>query len=196
MAEAEDKCPLLRTAREEYGEAYTDHLLEQYKLYVQTADKVSDRRTSANNYLLTVNAFLITLSGLASSFGHNRAWLLVVPAAGVLVCITWLVLIRSYRTLNTAKFKVIHELEEKLPAAIFGREWNHAQRGEGRAYKPLTHIEPYIPIVFAALYIILAIYALAATPNASSLGSSHGAVVTTPDTVNAENIRQTTGVEP
>jgi len=136
------------------------------------------------------------LYGLASSFGDNRAWVFVVPAAGVLVCITWLVLIRSYRNLNTAKFKVIHELEEHLPAALFDREWNHAQRGEGKAYKPLTHIEPYIPLVFAALYFTLAVYALAAAPNASSLGSSHGAVVTTPDTVNVENITQTKAVEP
>ena len=79
-----------------------------------------------------------------------------------MVCITWLALIRSYRDLNTAKFKVIHELEQRLPAALFDCEWEHAQRGEGSAYRPLTHIEPYVPLVFAALYLILAIYAAVA----------------------------------
>ncbi len=155
---------LFRTSPEAYGAEYRQHLLEQYKLFVEAADRVSARRTSANHYLLTVNAFLVTLYGLASSFGHIQAWFLVVPAAGVLVCITWLALIRSYRNLNTAKFKVIHELEEQLPAALFDREWDHAQRGDGNAYKSLTHIEPCIPLVFAALYVILAVCALVGSP--------------------------------
>ena len=103
---------LLRISAEDYGSEYKEHLLDQYKLFVETADRVSQRRTSANNYLLTVNAFLVTLYGLASSLDSNWAWRFVVPLAGILVCVTWLVLIRSYRDLNTAKFKVIHELEE------------------------------------------------------------------------------------
>jgi len=196
MTEGGQEHGLLRVAAEEYGDAYREHLLEQYKLFVESADRVSERRTSANNYLLTVNAFLVTLYGLAASWGDNRAWVFVVPVAGVLVCVTWLVLIRSYRNLNTAKFKVVHELEEHLPAALFDREWDHAQRGEGKAYKPLTHIEPYIPLVFAALYLTLAVYALAAAPSASSISPSHGTAITTPDTVNARNIEQTKGVEP
>ena len=149
---------LWRAPQEEYGTEYKAHLLTQYKLFVETADRVSERRTSANNYLLTVNSVLVTLYGLISSFSDDRAWLVVMPVAGGLVCITWLALIRSYRNLNTAKFKVIHELEEQLPVALFDREWDLAERGEGKAYKPLTHIEPHIPLVFAALYIILAVY--------------------------------------
>ena len=159
MPSSDNQRPLMHMSPDEYGDAYRQHLMEQYKLYVETTDRVSERRTSANNYLLTVNAFLVTLYGLASSFGDNRAWHSVVPIAGILVCITWFVLIRSYRNLNTAKFKVIHELEEHLPAALFDREWDIAERGQGKAYKPLTHIEPYVPLVFAALYIILAVYA-------------------------------------
>ena len=146
---------LFRTSVEDYDPEYKQHLLDQYTLFVQSADRVSERRTSANNYLLTVNAFLVTLYGLASSFAHNQAWAVVVPIAGVLVCITWLVLIRSYRNLNTAKFKVIHELEEHLPAALFDREWDHAERGQDKAYKPLTHIEPLVPWIFVVLYATL-----------------------------------------
>lgn len=160
MENSDNKAALSRANRDDYGEKYSDHLFEQYKLYVESAERVSERRTSANNYLLTVNAFLITLYGLASQLGGNRAWQIVVPIAGVLICITWLVLIRSYRNLNSAKFKVIHELEEQLPAAPFDREWSHAQHGIGKAYRPLTHIEPYVPVVFATLYIVLVIFAV------------------------------------
>lgn len=155
---------VLSASREKYGDHYSDHLLEQYKLFVESADHISARRTSANNYLLTVNAFLVTIYGLASSLGSNLAWQFFVPVSGVLVCITWTVLIRSYRDLNTAKFKVIHELEVYLPAALFDREWELAERGEGKAYRQLTRIEPYIPLVFGALYVVLAGFALFASP--------------------------------
>jgi len=155
-----EKKPLLRVSPETYGPEYRTHLLEQYKLMVQTAERVSTTRTAANNYLLTVNAFLVTLYGLASTFGNDPVWFIVVPIAGILVCITWMVLIRSYRKLNTAKFRVIHELEEQLPAALFDREWDLADRGEGKAYRPFTHIEPYIPLVFGALYLVLVVSAV------------------------------------
>ena len=157
-----DNSPLLRVPRDEYGDAYQSHLLDQYRLYVETADRVSQRRTSANNHLLTVNVFLVTLYGLAASPGDNLAWKLVVPAAGILTCWVWSVLIRHYRNLNTAKFAVIHELEERLPAALFDREWQIAKSKEqGGVYKPLTHIEQWVPWIFAVLYVVLGIYAVA-----------------------------------
>lgn len=144
----------------DYGADYKAHLLEQYQLFVQSAENVSQCRTAANNYLLTVNAFLVTFSGLALSYGIRWFWIFLVSLAGLLVCITWLGLIQSYRNMNTAKFKVIHEFEQRLPTAPFDREWELAERGEGRAYRPLTHIEPYIPLIFGALYIVLAVSAL------------------------------------
>ena len=51
---------LIRQTKESYGESFTVALFEQYKLYVESAEKISERRVSANNYLLTVNAFLVT----------------------------------------------------------------------------------------------------------------------------------------
>src|SRR5438093_9350830 len=47
--------------------------------------------------------------------------------------------------LNTAKFKVIHELENWLPAALFRYEWESCEQRKGKAYKPITHLERFIP---------------------------------------------------
>src|SRR5713101_8512695 len=77
--------PLLRVPPDKYGDHYAHHLLEQYKLYVESAHAVSERRTSANNYLLTVNAFLVTLYGLASPVTPGYAWRFAIPVAGLLV---------------------------------------------------------------------------------------------------------------
>lgn len=152
--------PLLKVPADQYGPAYRDHLLEQYKLYVEMANHISERRTSANNFLLTVNSGLITLYGLASatlSSAQPRLWQYLIPIAGTLVCLTWLALLRSYRQLNTVKFQVIHEIEQQLPLAGFEREWHLAERGRGRTYIPVTHLEPYIPWVFVGLYILLGV---------------------------------------
>lgn len=149
---------LFRVTPESYGPSYQSHLLEQYKLYVQMANHVSERRTSANNYLITVNGFLVTLYTLAGSvraLSDKPIWLYVVPLAGLVICIAWAALIASHRNLNTVKFEVIHELEARLPAALYAHEWDVAERGKGARYLPVSHVEPAIPWTFAALYLVL-----------------------------------------
>ena len=149
---------LFRVTAESYGNSYQKHLLEQYKLYVQMANHVSERRTAANNYLITVNGFLVTLYALAGSIkalSDKPLWQYVVPLAGILISVAWAALIASHRNLNSAKFDVIHELEARLPAALYAHEWEVAERGKGSKYHPVSHIELFIPWVFAALYVVL-----------------------------------------
>ena len=131
-------------------------LFEQYKAYVDSACKVTEWRNTANNFLLAINAFLVTLYGAFSVYTKNGAWDVSVPIAGILVCVTWLALIRSYKTLNSAKFKVIHEIEQNLPEAPYTKEWEKMGKGEGD-YLPLTHIEQIIPGIFIALYLFLGV---------------------------------------
>jgi hypothetical protein len=148
---------LLRHTKETYGESFKADLFEQYKLYVESAEKISERRVSANNYLLTVNAFLVTLYGLLAASPYRGGWAVLVPVAGVLVSLTWHRIITAYRDLNTVKFKVIHELEREMPAALYDYEWQKAEEGRGKAYHPLTHLERWVPVVFIVLYVLLAI---------------------------------------
>ncbi len=152
MAQADE---LFQVNEEQYGAKYRDHLLDQYKLFVESADRVSQRRMSANNYLLTVNTFLITLYGLVSQFGANKTWQVVVPLAGVLVCTVWYALIRSYQILNRAKFEVINKLEARLPAALFECEWELAMRDKKQTYVQLSFLERFVPIIFGLLYLVL-----------------------------------------
>lgn len=155
---AQDPSPrLIHCNAEDYGGSFKTDLFEQYKLYVESAEKVSERRVSANNYLLTVNAFLVTLYGLVASSRFSTFWMILVPVAGFLVSLTWHQIITSYRDLNSVKFKVIHELEKQLPASLYSYEWFNAQEGRGDAYHPLSHLERWIPIVFMVLYILLAV---------------------------------------
>ena len=106
---------LIRNAEDIYGDRFRDHLLEQYKLYVESAQKVSEKRISASNYLLTVSSSsLLTLFGIVVT-QMTGTWLIIIPIAGLLVSLAWYSMVRSYKDLNSAKFKVIHELEETSP---------------------------------------------------------------------------------
>ena len=147
---------------EEYGPKYQDHLLEQYKLFVETSQKVSEKRQTSNNYLLTLCSSLVTLFvAFLSTFGHHR-WNVLIPIAGLFVCFIWHSLVESYKDLNTAKFRVIHEMEEQLPVALFKYEWHVCGRGKDKdKYVPLTHLERWIPWMFGVLYLALLVYALA-----------------------------------
>lgn len=137
------------------------HLLvmEQYKLYLEMTDRNSARRGGANTYFLSLNTALA--AALAVVFRDLQVgispWILT---GGVILlvteCATWLAIMRSYRLLNVAKFKVIAAFEERLPARAYTRaEWSALGEGrDWRLYLPLTHIEMWVPIMFAAMYLL------------------------------------------
>lgn len=160
MAKKREKGPppkLIQQTQERYGPSFRTDLFEQYRIYVASAEKISERRVNANNYLLTVNAFLVTLYGVAAASKYRTHWTILVPITGMLVAATWHRIITSYRDLNTVKFQVIHELEEHMPAALYRYEWDQAEYGRGKAYHPLSHLERWIPVIFMILYAVLAI---------------------------------------
>ena len=140
-----------------YEGSFKADLLEQYKLYVQSAENVSARRVASSRYLLTLNVALVALYGLQSANFGQTYWTLLVPVLGIPVSLLWHQIIKSHRDLNTVKFEVIHELEQHLPAALFDYEWQLAEHGKGKSYNPVTHIERWIPIAFVALHLVATI---------------------------------------
>ena len=159
------KLELFAVEEKDYGKDYKKHLLEQYKLYVEMADRISSRRSNANTFFLSVNTLLVTaigvLSKLESGFETlNLWWVLTTSFAGILFCWTWLSIINSYRQLNTGKFKVINTIEQKLPLAMYKAEWSYLkpERGISR-YKQLTVVEILVPKIFGGVYFGLMIMA-------------------------------------
>lgn len=132
-------------------------VLEQYKLYVEMADRVSQRRALANTFFLSLNTAVFTLLGVVwpSRPTGQPGWLLIPLVALLGECFAWYYIVRSYRQLNAAKYEVVGALEERLPASPYWRaEW--WALGEGKdphRYWPLSHIEQWIPLLFATTYI-------------------------------------------
>lgn len=153
------KDPLFSIPQESYGEKYSDHLLDQYKLFVETAEKTSSRRMDAHKYFATLNAALLSALGLTMQFGNYQSRMsarLLIALAGILTSIVWWALVKSYKNLNSAKFGVIHQIEEKLPLALFAAEWKALTSGEhGGKHRPFSEKETWLPIAFGVGYILL-----------------------------------------
>lgn len=138
-----------------HNEKWYSHLLDQYKLYVEMADRISQRRTTANSYFLSVNSAILAFVGyLTSKESTDFLWLLAV--AGGALTVLWYSIIISYRNLNTAKWNVIHEIEKRLPISPYDAEWQAVERGKNaRLYRPISHVESGVPWIFLALHLIV-----------------------------------------
>ena len=144
-------------SRDAYGETFTADLLEQYKLYVQSAEHVSARRLASSRLLLALNAGLAALYGIRPAGFDQNWWAVAVPILGIAVSLLWSRIIRSHRDLNRVKFELIHELERHLPAAPYTCEWRLAEQGRGRSYRAVTDIERWLPWTFLVLHAVLLI---------------------------------------
>jgi hypothetical protein len=133
-------------------------VLEQYKIYVEMADRVSARRGLANTFFLTLNTAIFTLIGVFWQHPAQSTRALVVVPWLVLVgqCLAWFWLLRSYRQLNSAKYAVVGALEERLPASPYwAAEWEALGHGEDPSrYWPLSHVEQVVPAFFATAYTV------------------------------------------
>lgn len=144
--------------------AHQSAILEQYRLYVEMADRVSQRRGLANTFFLTLNTAIFALVAVFwnGQLKTDEWWLIFALVAVVGQCAAWFYIVRSYRLLNAVKYQVVGALEQRLPASPFWRaEWKLLGAGkEPRKYWPLSHIEKWIPILFAGSYIAAAVAAI------------------------------------
>ncbi len=140
-------------------------LVEIYKLHAELADSVSKQRGTTNRF------YTLVLSGLAVLFfaflqrenGVPIEWLMVgFGLFGMLLASAWYIVIRSYRRLNSGKFKALHELEEKLAYPFFKREWDLLAEGrEQKTYWRLTVVETFVPTIFFVCFTALLIIGIA-----------------------------------
>lgn len=127
---------------------------EQYKMYVESAEKVSDRRANANAFFISLNTLLVSIIGYFSArLDSDLLIVLLLSGAGILTAILWYRLIISYRQLNSAKFEIIQAIEEELPAQLFKEEWNLLLKKSEQRYFTLTQTEKFVPVIFGLLYL-------------------------------------------
>jgi len=140
-----------------------EEYLQLYKLHAEFADRVSQRRERANQLYtgLLTGLMVVAIASLRlapTDEPINMVLFLGLGILGVILSSSWLIIIRSYRQLNTGKFKSLHELEKQMSYPFFTREWEFLHQGRDyRRYWKLTVVETFLPMTFflASLLLIL-----------------------------------------
>jgi len=144
---------------------YNNHIIEQYKMYVEMADRISARRNLANVFFLSLHSLCVsTICFFIEKVALiNPKWIILFPLLIVILfSLIWWWLLTSYRNLNSAKYKVIGHLEQKLPSSPYwSAEWKELGEGQDiKKYLPITALENYVPIMFTVMYLMLGLYIL------------------------------------
>ena len=142
-----------------------------FELAVEMADRVSARRATANTLFVTLHTALVAAIGLVrprrletvggsttSRLVEDNFGLVLTAVFGIVLAVTWFLLLKSYRDLNRAKFQVIDELEQDLPVPIFRREWDLLKKDPikplRKRYAELGLVEQVVPLAFIVIYVI------------------------------------------
>ena len=114
-----------------YIDTSKELLLEQYKILYASTENVSTRRQNVNNLYFGIITTIITASFLVADRISDKAQacLLLLFLTGVAYGITfyWEKLLISYQRLNSGKFVLLQELEDKLKINLSQREWDILQ---------------------------------------------------------------------
>ena len=149
-----------------------DASLEQYRIYVETVEKVTDRRAQANRFYLLLHSGILTiLSTVLTVFlsqemratfplGNQllplaiKTSLCAVSVLGMFICVLWFLTLISYKQLNRAKFKVLFEIEKRLSVRCFNLEWKLLGEGKDpKKYFEFTRVEIILPTFLFLSYL-------------------------------------------
>lgn len=122
-------------------------LLRQYELLVNSAIQITEWRQTTNSFYLTVNTTLLAVASYL--FGTSPPTVQVIGIIGFIISFLWYQNITYFRNLNSAKFKVIHTLEKKLPVQMFKLEEDIFKKEKGQY---ATQIERWTPLLFVLAY--------------------------------------------
>jgi len=134
--------------------------LELYKLFVDSAHKVSQMRLESNKFFVSLlTALLGGIAALVSTGikADRMTAVLLLAVVGWRLSKAWSNSIASYKRLNSGKFDVIHKLEEGLPHQCFAEEWAVLKE---KGHKGLTAWEDEVPKAAKWLFVVVGIASL------------------------------------
>ena len=139
-------------------------MLELYKIHTEMADRISQRRGSANNFFLVTNTTLISLvisafaySRLIKDMNHDFVLCVIfsVSIVGLANCWTWSSLIKSYKSLNSAKFKVIKNMEKIIGYKAYTAEQKRLKKTKHHKFTDIEFQVPYaLSLIYTGIFIL------------------------------------------
>lgn len=156
------------------------HSFEEFKLYYDSTEKVTDRRLDTNRWNYSICIGMLVAGAIITNWSITNPLLLWVGLAAdvvlslmaILFCTLWIEQIKDFKNLNNAKFSVLNEMASTIefdianPGMItsfcpFEKEWKkltelHALQevgGSNLIALKSSNIEYFIPKAFVALFV-------------------------------------------
>lgn len=121
--------------------------IEQYKIFVESAEKNSEKRINQNNIYLT---FSLALFSFISITKIDKLPFFILCILGTIISIIWFFTIDNYSKRNKVKFSIINEYEEKNDLNWFIEEQKRIS-----ILTNLSFLEKLLPIAFIIIYLIM-----------------------------------------
>jgi hypothetical protein len=110
---------------------------EEFKLYYESAEKVTERRLSANTWnhslcVAIVVAIAVTINWTVSHrpfFYVGLVGVIVICAMATLFCSLWMGQVDDFKLLNNAKFKVLNQMAPNI-------EFDPTRPGQAKSFCP------------------------------------------------------------
>jgi len=144
-------------------------LLEQYKIFFETAENLVTRRQNVNSFYISANTALITIGGTIFAIGSDGellsklAVILALTIPGILLNISWYGMLQSYYINNQGKMKILSMIEERLAVSLYDAEWKAMKnKFSKKKYVSFTDNEKKLPLVFSFFYALIDIICVVA----------------------------------
>lgn len=144
-------------------------LLEQYKIFSDSAEALVTRRQNMNSFYISANTALVTIGATVFALCDEKDLIsklvivMVLSVPGIMINISWRKTLQSYFINNRGKMKVLSMLEKRLPASLYDAEWKAMKnKFSSEKYVSFTDSEKKLPLIFVWLYIVADIAALIA----------------------------------
>lgn len=94
------------------GNCDRNELFQQYRMFVDSAEKISERRNHLNTFFIALHSLFI--SGLSLFKSDLFSYIIPICVFGCVLAFLWWYMLCNYRALNKAKFTIIQEIEKNF----------------------------------------------------------------------------------
>ncbi|MCR5462636.1 MAG: hypothetical protein K6E87_06175 [bacterium] len=129
-----------------------DQIIQIWESYSSHAEEITAKRQNINTLFITIE---IAILGFV--INDLKTLGLCLSIAGLIVSVAWVFMVLAYRKLNTAKFEVINQIEEKMDIKPYRLEWDSLKK---KKYIGLTIIEMLCSSIFTIGFIITLILSI------------------------------------
>ncbi len=118
-----------------------------YKIFVDSAEKMSDRRILQNNIYTTINLGLLSFLSIGDI---DNKYFYIMCSIAIVLCLIWLITIDNYAKRNKVKYTIIneYEVENKI-------NWFYEENKRISVLSNLTFLEKVLPCLLIGIYFVL-----------------------------------------